>query len=108
MEFESSDDLARAQSDPYDFEWYREFDFVAHQIDLATEGIRQVREMQQHEALEVLAKYVGGDVNDFIGLHTHLFHVYDGIDTGILWVVLRHDVPMMITALESAIAELEQ
>ena len=108
MTFASVDDLAEAQGNPYDFEPYRDFSFVVHQLDLATEGVRQVREMGQSDVLDVLSRYVDGDVGDFIALHKRLFHTYDGIDVNDLWGTVTEDVPMMIGALDKALAELDE
>lgn len=107
MDFSSPEDLAAAQGDPYAYETYRDFSFLVHQLDLSTEGIRQIREMNQQDALDALSRHVEGDVGDFIALHKHLFHAYDGIDIDDLWGTLKEDVPMMIAAIESALADLE-
>ncbi len=106
MEFESADDLATAQGNPYDYEPYRDFSFIVHQLDLSTEGIRQIREMGQHDVLDALSQHVDGDVGDFIALHKHLFHTYDGIDVDDLWGTVAEDVPMMIAAIDATLEEL--
>ena len=107
MSFESAEDMASAQGAPHDYEPYRDFSFIVHQLDLSTEGIRQIREMEQQDVLDTLDKYVDGDVGDFIALHKHLFHTYDGIDVDDLWGTVTEDVPMMIEAINKALAELE-
>ena len=106
MDFESADDLATAQGNPHDYEPYRDFNFIVHQLDLSTEGIRQIREMGQRDVLDVLGQYVDGDVGDFIALHKHLFHTYDGIDVDDLWGTVTEDVPMMVGAIDHALADL--
>ena len=106
MKFGSPEDLAAAQGNPYEYEPYRDFSFLVHQLDLSTEGVRQIREMGQQDVLDSLSKYVEGDVGDFIALHKHLFHTYDGIDVDDLWGTLDEDVPMMISAIEQALADL--
>ncbi|MBQ9003265.1 MAG: DUF86 domain-containing protein [Eggerthellaceae bacterium] len=108
MPFESADDLACAQRDPRDYEPYRDFSFVVHQLDLSTEGIRQIREMGQHDVLDVLEAHVDGHVSDFIALHKHLFHTYDGIDVDELWGTVNEDVPMMVEAIDQALSDLKQ
>ena len=107
MSFATADDMASAQGDPRDYEPYRDFNFIVHQLDLSTEGIRQIREMGQQDVLDALDKHVDGDVGDFIALHKHLFHTYDGIDVDDLWGTVTEDVPMMIGAIDKSIAELE-
>lgn len=107
MPFDSVDDLALAQDNPHDYEPYRDFNFIVHQLDLSTEGIRQIREMGQQDVLDVLDKFVDGHIGDFIALHKHLFHTYDGIDVDDLWGTVTEDVPMMIGAIGKAIDELE-
>lgn len=107
MRFESSNDLAEAQANPYEYETYRDFSFLVHQLDLSTEGIRQIREMGQQDVLDALSRHVDGDVGDFIALHKHLFHTYDGIDVDDLWGTLEEDVPMMIAAIGEALDELD-
>ena len=103
MSFESPDDLAAAQGDPGNYETYRDFDFIVHQLDLSTEGVRQIREMGQTDVLDELALHVDGDVGDFIALHKHLFHTYDGIDIDELWGTVTEDVPMMIAAIDKTL-----
>ena len=108
MPFESADDLAAAQGDPHDYEPYRDFAFMVHQLDLSTEGIRQIREMGQQDVLDALEERVDGHVGDFIALHKHLFHAYDGIDVDELWGTVKEDVPMMIRAIDQTLEVLEQ
>ena len=107
MDFGAPEDLATAQSNPHAYEPYRDFSFLVHQLDLSTEGVRQIREMGQRDVLDTLSQHVEGDIGDFIALHKHLFHTYDGIDVDDLWGTLREDVPMMITAIDAALDELE-
>ena len=106
MRFDSADDLAAAQGDPRDYEPYRDFNFIVRQLDLSTEGVRQIREMGQADVLDELAKHVDGDVGDFIALHKHLFHTYDGIDVDELWGTVTEDVPMMISAIDETLSAL--
>ena len=106
MGFASAEELAAAQSDPHAYEPYRDFSFVVHQLDLSTEGVRQIREMGQHDVLDALGRHVDGEVGDFIALHKHLFHTYDGIDVDDLWGTVTVDVPMMISAIDEALGEL--
>ena len=106
MEFDSADDLAQAQDDPHDYLPYRDFSFIVHQLDLSTEGIRQIREMGQQDVLDVLNQHVDGEVNDFIALHKHLFHTYDGIDVDDLWGTVTEDVPMMVAAIDKSLKDL--
>lgn len=108
MGFDSADDLAQAQANPYDYAPYRDFSFIVHQLDLSTEGIRQIREMGQQDVLDVLNRHVDGEVNDFIALHKHLFHTYDGIDVDDLWGTVTEDVPMMMNAIDKALEDLEK
>lgn len=104
MDFESPDELGVAQGDPRNYESYRDFSFIVHQLDLSTEGVRQVREMGEFEVIDELAKHVDGEVGDFIALHKHLFHTYDGIDVDELWWTVVEDVPMMIKAIDKTLA----
>ena len=107
MAFESADDLAAAQDNPHDYAPYRDFDFIVHQLDLSTEGIRRIREMGQQDVLDDLNRHVNGEVGDFIALHKHLFHTYDSIDVDELWGTVTEDVPMMIEAIGETLLELE-
>lgn len=106
MAFDSAEDLAAAQDDPHDYEPYRDFNFLVHQLDLSTEGVRQIREMGQQDVLDALESHVDGRVSDFIALHKHLFHTYDGIDVDELWGTVTEDVPMMISAIDHALEDL--
>ena len=106
MAFGSAEDLATAQGDPHNYEPYRDFNFLVHQLDLSTEGIRQIREMEQQDVLDTLEAHVDGRVSDFIALHKHLFHTYDGIDVDELWGTVTEDVPMMISAIDRALEDL--
>jgi len=40
-----------------------------------------------------------------IGLRNRLIHGYDSIDIGILWNIIRHDLPPMIKHLEKILNE---
>lgn len=107
MAFDSAEDLAEAQCNPHDYLPYRDFSFIVHQLDLSTEGIRQIREMGQQNVLDALNRHVDGEVNDFIALHKHLFHTYDGIDVDDLWGTVTEDVPMMVAAIDKTLEDLE-
>lgn len=98
---------AEAQCNPHDYLPYRDFSFIVHQLDLSTEGIRQIREMGQQDVLDALNRHVDGEVNDFIALHKHLFHTYDGIDVDDLWGTVTEDVPMMVAAIDKTLEDLE-
>ena len=107
MNFGSAEDLATAQGNPHDYEPYRDFNFIVHQLDLSTDGVRQIREMGQSDVLDTLDKYVEGNIGDFIALHKHLLHTYDGIDVDDLWGTVNEDVPMMISAIGQTLEDLE-
>src|SRR5271156_520377 len=41
---------------------------------------------------------------EVIGLRNRLIHGYDSVDFDILWEIVSHDLPVLISALEEAVA----
>jgi uncharacterized protein with HEPN domain len=43
-----------------------------------------------------------------VGLRNRLIHGYDAVDNDILWQIVAHDLPPLVTALEEILAGYEQ
>lgn len=40
--------------------------------------------------------------SEIVGLRNRLIHGYDSVDFDILWQIIRHDLPLLVVALERA------
>ncbi len=53
---------------------------------------------------DVRAKYSQIPWSQIVGLRNRLIHGYDSVDLDILWQILRHDIPALISELERVVS----
>ena len=85
--YEDADEFIRAASDTSSEAFERQ-DFLVHQLDLATEGVRLVRDMGRDDILDHidgLLAPTGQRIVNFINLHRHVYHSYSSINYLIVW-----------------------